>query len=303
MMEQPDQRLDAQQPPGDDARSLLGQLAFRPSRPHLLIGLLFLVLGLLVTVAIVRPGTEEPWRTARTEDLVQILDDLGARQDRLEAESARLTELQRDLERDDPHWYGPGRSFEITVGSEHVPVTADRIVAADLSGWSYLARRGTVAVDPELGRISFPPSETPDDGVWVGYRYGFPDDVGGGEYARSVTQPTGAVVIAVGGPDDGPEAPAATIAEALDRWQERRPLHTVIEIRESGYYIDRIAVQRQGVRNEAVVAGITHGRIEEPVHEHRPRRLVDFVFDRLAAQRNLDHHVDVLRRVLAGGDF
>ena len=74
------------------------RLAFRPSRPHLLIGLLFLVLGLLVTVAIVRPGEEEPWRTARTEDLVQILDDLGARQDRLEAESARLTALQQDLE-------------------------------------------------------------------------------------------------------------------------------------------------------------------------------------------------------------
>lgn len=151
-------------------------------------------------------------------------------------------ELERDLERDDPHWYGPGRSVEITVGSEHVPVTADRIVAADLSGWSYLARRGTVAVDPELGRISFPPSETPDDGVWVSYRYGFPDDLGGGEYTRSVGQPTGAVVIAVGGPDDGPELPATTIAEALERWRERRPLHTVIEIRESGYYIDPIAV-------------------------------------------------------------
>lgn len=79
-------------------RSLLSQLAFQPSRPHLFIGVLFLVLGLLVTLAIVRPGDDEPWRNARTEDLVQILDDLGARQDRLEAESARLTALQRDLE-------------------------------------------------------------------------------------------------------------------------------------------------------------------------------------------------------------
>jgi uncharacterized protein YlxW (UPF0749 family) len=79
-------------------RTLLGQLAFQPSRPHLFIGLLFLVLGLLVTLAIVRPGEDEPWRNARTEDLVQILDDLGARQDRLEAETARLTALQRDLE-------------------------------------------------------------------------------------------------------------------------------------------------------------------------------------------------------------
>ncbi len=79
-------------------RSLLSQLAFQPSRPHLFIGVLFLVLGLLVTLAIVRPGDDEPWRNARTEDLVQILDDLGARQDRLEAESTRLTALQRDLE-------------------------------------------------------------------------------------------------------------------------------------------------------------------------------------------------------------
>lgn len=84
--------------PATTARSLLSQLAFQPSRPHLFIGVLFLVLGLLVTLAIVRPGDDEPWRSARTEDLVQILDDLGARQDRLEAESARLTALQRDLE-------------------------------------------------------------------------------------------------------------------------------------------------------------------------------------------------------------
>lgn len=82
----------------ESTRSLLGQLAFQPSRPHLLIGLLFLVLGLLVTMAIVRPGQDEPWRSARTEDLVQILDDLGARQERLEAESARLAALQSDLE-------------------------------------------------------------------------------------------------------------------------------------------------------------------------------------------------------------
>lgn len=79
-------------------RALLSQLAFRPNRPHLLIGVLFLVLGLLVTVSVLRGTKEEPWRTARTEDLVQILDDLTGRQARLAAESARLSALQRDLE-------------------------------------------------------------------------------------------------------------------------------------------------------------------------------------------------------------
>ena len=87
------------QTPGTESpRAVLRQLAFHPNRPHLLIGVLFLVLGLLVTIAVLRPGTDEPWRTARTEDLVQILDDLGARQDRLEAESSRLAGLERDLE-------------------------------------------------------------------------------------------------------------------------------------------------------------------------------------------------------------
>ena len=79
-------------------RGLLRQLSFQPERPHLVIGLLFLILGLLVTVALVRPGQEVPWQNARTEDLVQILDDLGARQDRLDAEAVRLSTLQRDLE-------------------------------------------------------------------------------------------------------------------------------------------------------------------------------------------------------------
>ncbi len=86
-------------PEEDSGWSVLRQLAFTPGRPHLVIGLLFLILGLLVTVALFRPGVDEPWRNARTEDLVQILDDLGARQERLDAESARLTGLQADLER------------------------------------------------------------------------------------------------------------------------------------------------------------------------------------------------------------
>lgn len=79
-------------------RSVFSQLAFQPSRPHLLIGLLFCLLGLLVTVAVLRPGQDEPWRAARTEDLVQILDDLDARQERLAAEAARLAAVQADLE-------------------------------------------------------------------------------------------------------------------------------------------------------------------------------------------------------------
>ena len=100
-MERPTSGPEAPESPaqGATARSLLQQLSFQPSRPHLLIGLLFLVLGLLVTLALVGRAEDQPWRNARTEDLVQILDDLGSRQDRLDTEAARLSALQADLER------------------------------------------------------------------------------------------------------------------------------------------------------------------------------------------------------------
>jgi uncharacterized protein YlxW (UPF0749 family) len=87
-------------PPAEDTPTdLLRQLAFRPQRPHFVIGLLFLILGLLITVAVSRPAGSASYQGARTEDLVQILDGLDARQQRLLAESARLSALQADLER------------------------------------------------------------------------------------------------------------------------------------------------------------------------------------------------------------
>ncbi len=65
-------------------------------------------------------------------------------------------------------------------------IPADKIIPADLSNWQYRPRPGFVAVDPELGRIVFPPSQLPRQGVVVSYHYGFSADVGGGEYDRSL---------------------------------------------------------------------------------------------------------------------
>ena len=84
--------------PAESRHDVLRQLAFRPSRPHLLIGLLFLILGLLGTVAVQQQGTGDVLATARTEDLVRILDDLGEQQTRLSQESQRLAEVRQGLE-------------------------------------------------------------------------------------------------------------------------------------------------------------------------------------------------------------
>ncbi|MEM9265773.1 MAG: hypothetical protein AAGA46_09645 [Cyanobacteria bacterium P01_F01_bin.13] len=89
-------------------------------------------------------------------------------------------------------YYGPDKSFAIWApgwheSTETLPIPLNRIVSANLSDWQYRPRPGCVAVDPELGRIAFPPSQPPRHGVVVNYHYGFSADVGGGEYNRSLT--------------------------------------------------------------------------------------------------------------------
>jgi hypothetical protein len=140
--------------------------------------------------------------------------------------------------------YGQSKSFFIWTGIQRgqsvvlEPVPPERIVAADLSGWQYLPRRGTVAVDPMLGRIAFPTHQTPRNGVWVSYRYGFSADIGGGEYDRPLSQPNASTLYRVsqGGPLD-------TLAKALDRWREEKAVHAVIEIDDSRVYVEPLHIE------------------------------------------------------------
>ena len=126
------------------------------------------------------------------------------------AEETNLPTFIRRLafERSILEYYGPGKSLCVYLGDEAVPVS--RVVAADLTGWGYSPVRGTVAVDPVLGRLAFPAREAPDAGVWVSYRYASPADIGGGEYPRPAS--AGRVYRC------GPGEPDATVTAALARW-------------------------------------------------------------------------------------
>jgi hypothetical protein len=145
-----------------------------------------------------------------------------------------------------PDYYGPDRSLAIWApgwgGVGDGPIPAERIVPSDLSQWGYSPPRDHVAVDPETGRIAFHPRQLPRKGVWVRYHYGFSDDLGGGEYERTISQPAGAVVYKVG---QGDEWEWHTIREALFAWEraETPPLHAVIEIQDSGDYVEELAVR------------------------------------------------------------
>jgi hypothetical protein len=182
----------------------------------------------------------------------------------------RRRRLERDLATEEPRLYGPGRSLVVALGAQRTVVPPEQLVVADLSDWTYVARRGTVVIDPELGRLSFPPHDAPDEGVWVDYRYGFADDIGGGEYVRTVSQPHGATVYPVGGSDPldarGPNGgagagnidaePFSTLGEALSRWREDRPLHAVIELRESGYYVDPVEIDLRADQSLQIRAAV-----------------------------------------------
>ena len=139
---------------------------------------------------------------------------------------------------------GPERSLFIWTGVKRgqtvalEPVPAEKMVAADLSGWQYLPRRGTVAVDPALGRIAFPAQHAPKNGVWVSYHYGFSADIGGGEYDRTLSQPVGATIYQV-----RQDADLDTIGKALRQWGLERPEHAVIEIDDSRVYVEPVHVE------------------------------------------------------------
>jgi hypothetical protein len=142
--------------------------------------------------------------------------------------------------------YGDGKSFTIRRAMEEddepTVVPVEEIIAADLTGWTYQPEHGQVAVDPQLGRIAFPPDSVPEGGVWVSYRYGFSADIGGGEYPRALSQPAGARLYRV-----GVDCDYESINDALAAWAANDDQHAVIEIATSGVYTETFKI-RLGIR-------------------------------------------------------
>jgi hypothetical protein len=146
---------------------------------------------------------------------------------------------RRALEKHLGDYYGEGKSFVLWIqrkpddGPELVPPA--NIIAADLSDWEYRPPTGKVAVDPKLGRIAV--AEEPE-AIIVSYYYGFSDDVGAHESARTITQPRKYEIYRV-----GPGADFATIGDAVKAWEEEAPEHGVIEITDSGFYTETFNVE------------------------------------------------------------
>jgi len=159
--------------------------------------------------------------------------------------------LRRRALADDPSAvYGPGLTFDLEIGVRRgsgiarEPVPAGRLVAADLSDWSYRPRPGTVAVDPELGRVAFPPGHAPH-GLWVEYRYGASADIGGGPYPRRLATPApGTFHQTVTQTKPYPTGSVRSIGAALERWEKVRDKTPtcLIEILDNEVYAETLVV-------------------------------------------------------------
>lgn len=156
---------------------------------------------------------------------------------RRDLESAETDEPREAGESGVARYYGPRKSIEIWVGPPRQPVPPEQIVSADLSDWTYRPLPGQVAVDPELGRIAFPPGHPRKQGVWVSYSYGFSADIGGGEYRRPLRQAPDAKTYLVG------EGEAfARVNDALAEWRSEQPRNACIEITDGGVYVEPINI-------------------------------------------------------------
>ena len=154
-------------------------------------------------------------------------------------------------------FYGEGKSIAIWAGDwahcdPRLPVPAEKIIPADLSDWTYRPEMGHIALDPELGRLAFPPAQLPEQ-VSVNYSYGFAADLGGGTYPRERIEPTGRKKTYYVGKAEH----FRSIHTAYEAWRKdaeearagaggtssTEPLHGNIEIMDSSTYEERLHLE------------------------------------------------------------
>ncbi|MFL6247280.1 MAG: hypothetical protein ACJ74H_14710 [Thermoanaerobaculia bacterium] len=171
---------------------------------------------------------------------------------------------RRALERHLTDYYP--ESFAIWLNDSDTPVPPNHLVVADLSKWTYVPKDGTVAVDPQLGRIALPEEPT---SVRVSYHYGFSGDIGAHESPRTISQPRDAVLYRVGENEEHP-----TVKSALDAWktEKKKKPHAVIEIADSNTYTEDVPAIELGEKESLQIRGAQRTRPVLRILDYGPSR-------------------------------
>jgi hypothetical protein len=161
----------------------------------------------------------------------------------------------------DPALYGPTGctliSTQAREGAAFEPVDKATLVQTDLGRWRERPPLGFVALDPERGRIAFPPRAAPRR-VQVTYSYAMPAPIGGGDYPRSTLQETFANVYPV---TASQEEGHNSLRAAVEEWAKDGADRALIEFRDSlTYDEDRLVIDFAGAGRRLVIRAAAHMR-------------------------------------------
>jgi hypothetical protein len=142
-------------------------------------------------------------------------------------------------------------------GDAFQPKDPTAIVPADLTRWRERPSPGTVAIDPERGRIAFPQREAPRR-VRATYAYAMPATIGGGDYARSSTSKVAGPIYPV---TASQEEGHNSLRAALEAWQSGGAPSAVIEFGDSlTYDEDRLSIDLSGAGRCLVIRAAPNTR-------------------------------------------
>ena len=128
-------------------------------------------------------------------------------------------EFARSLVNGAPEYYGASASLQLIADGTPIPVSQIRCAnLADRAGGDWCsAPPGSIAIDPELGRIRFAADVPVPADLRLNFSSGFPGEIGGGPYDRTAAlenlQPAAADFCAVVGSSAAPD-----LERAVDQW-------------------------------------------------------------------------------------
>jgi len=148
--------------------------------------------------------------------------------------------------------------IEAREGEEFRPVEETAaIMPADLARWRERPPPGFVAVDPENGRIAFPPRAAPNR-VQVNYAYALPAAIGGGDYPRpSASEAFDKIYPVTASQAEGHNS----LRSAVEQWHRDGAEKALIEFGDSRTYDeDRLEIDFSGTRRRLVIRAAPHAR-------------------------------------------
>jgi hypothetical protein len=190
---------------------------------------------------------------------------------------------RRQLRRNPDNYYGTDRSLCVYRGDSAVP--REEIVVADLSRWADEPEYGQVAVDPQTGRIAFPPTQAPEEGIWVRYHHHSVGPLGAG--TTEVSSPSREIVC---GNSKGQKVfrvasepmnypTVSSVTEAIDNWmtstRTEGVTHGIVEIVDSGVYEEDFDIHVGAGLRLDILATAGHRPVLRSVdaQHNRPKRV------------------------------